>query len=112
MARKPKSKLVRDLYQDRLPLTDFKRLQRGGPEHMRRLKAKLTEEVAELRESDYLSIEEYADVIEVLKCLAFFHNVDWSDVEDALFHKQTTKGKFVEGILLVNIPDDEENPDA
>ena len=81
----------------------------GGRQHLRYLKAKLQEEVDELHASDYLSIEEYADVIEVLKCLAFFQNVNWNDVKQAIVDKRHSKGKFLDGILLLNTPQEIEN---
>ena len=76
MATKPqrkktrRKKLVRDRYQDLIPPDEWTRLPVGGKQHLRYLKAKLQEEVDELHASDYLSIEEYADIIEVLKCIA------------------------------------------
>lgn len=100
-----KKKLIRDFYQDRIPPTDWIRLPRGGKQHLRYLKAKLQEEVDELRASDYSSVEEYADVIEVLKCLCFFLNIDWNTVTQEVFNKQANKGKFLEGILLINTTD-------
>lgn len=100
-----KRKLIRDLYIETIPQEDWVRLRRGGKQHLRYLKAKLQEEVDELRQSDYKSVEEYADVIEVLKCLCFYINVDWREVEREVFRKQCSKGKFLEGILLINTPD-------
>ncbi len=99
-----KKKLIRDFYQDRIPPAEWERLPRGGKQHLRYLKAKLQEEVDELHASDYLDVEEYADIIEVLKCLAFFLNVDWNDVHQARIDKQASKGKFLDGILLLNTP--------
>jgi predicted house-cleaning noncanonical NTP pyrophosphatase (MazG superfamily) len=110
MAAKPqrkktrKKKLIRDFYQDRIPPDEWERLPKGGKQHLRYLKAKLQEEVDELHASDYLDIEEYADIIEVLKCLAFFLNVDWNDVHQARIDKVASKGKFLDGILLLNTP--------
>ena len=111
MAKQPrKTKLVRDRYQDIITPEDWIRLGSGSKRHLRELKRKLLEEIDELKASDYRDPEEYGDIIEVLKCLAFFHNVDWSDVEDACYRKMIRKGKFIEGIFLVNIrqPGDEE----
>ena len=98
-----KTKLIRDGYINIIPSKDWIRI--GRKRHMVELRRKLQEEVDELKDSDYLSIEEYADIIEVLKCLAFFHNVDWSDIEDCRYTKMLKYGKFMEGILLVNILD-------
>jgi len=100
-----KKKLIRDQYQSRITPDDWVRLPRGGKQHLRYLKAKLQEEIDELRASDYKSIEEYADVIEVLKCLCFFLDIDWKGVEQEVFNKQASKGKFLEGILLINTCD-------
>jgi predicted house-cleaning noncanonical NTP pyrophosphatase (MazG superfamily) len=108
--KKPrKKKLIRDQYQDRIPPDEWMRLPVGGKQHLRYLKAKLQEEVDELHASDYLSIEEYADIIEVLKCIAFFQNIDWNDVKQAIVDKRHSKGKFLDGILLLNTPKEKES---
>ena len=108
--KKPrKKKLIRDFYQDRIPPAEWTRLPRGGKQHLRYLKAKLQEEVDELHASDYLDVEEYADIIEVLKCLAFFLNIDWLDVRQAVIDKRHSKGKFLDGILLLNTPKEKES---
>lgn len=105
MARQRKRKLIRDMYQDRIPPEDWIRLKVNGRQHRRYLKAKLHEEVEELKQSDYLSIEEFADVVEVLKCLCWFNNICWNDVMQEVFNKQCRNGKFLEGILLINMKD-------
>ncbi len=99
-----RKKLIRDQYQDRIPPDEWVRLPVGGKQHLRYLKAKLQEEVDELHASDYLDIEEYADIIEVLKCLCFFLNIDWRDIQQAVIDKRHSKGKFLDGILLLNTP--------
>ncbi len=112
MPKQRKTKLIRDRYQDLIPNDgSWMRLPSGGKRHIRELKRKLMEEVDELRESAYLDAEEYADVIEVLKCLAFYHNVDWSDVEDGIYAKQAKYGKFLEGIFLTNVPEKKDEDD-
>ena len=108
--KKPrKKKLIRDQYQDRIPPDEWVRLPVGGKQHLRYLKAKLQEEVDELHASDYIDVEEYADIIEVLKCLAFFLNIDWRDVQQAVIDKRHSKGKFLDGILLLNTPKEKES---
>lgn len=102
-------KLIRDRYQDIIPPKEWVRLPIGGKQHMRYLKAKLQEEVDELHASDYIDVEEYADIIEVLKCIAFFQNIDWNDVKQAIIDKRHSKGKFLDGILLLNTPKEAEN---
>ena len=99
-----KKKLIRDFYQDRIPPDEWIRLPRGGKQHLRYLKAKLQEEVDELHASDYLDVEEYADVLEVLMCLCHYLNIDWLDVHQARVDKMASKGKFLDGILLLNTP--------
>lgn len=111
MTKQRKTKLVRDGYQDRIPPEEWIRLPSGGKRHLKKLKHKLDEEVDELKKSAYLSAEEYADIIEVLKCLAFYHNVDWADIEDCVFAKQAKYGKFLGGILLTNIPEKKDEDD-
>lgn len=92
-------KLIRDFYQDKIPPEEWYRA--TPSEYKRRLGQKLREEVKELADSGFKSTEEYADVLEVLKSLAFVHNIDWNDVEQARFDKQIKFGKFMDGIVLL-----------
>ena len=57
------------------------------------LKLKLTEEIDELIESDYKDKDEYADVIQVLKTLARYNNLEWSRIEVARKIKLKKKNK-------------------
>ena len=104
--RERKTVLVRDQVAERIPLASFERLVRT-PRHQVELRRKLREEVDKLAEGEYVRLEDYADVIEVLKCLAFFNNVDWRDVEDAIWHRMVTDGKYIDGILVTKAKLDE-----
>ena len=64
------------------------------------LKEKLTEEIQELIDSDYKDILEYADVIEVLKTLAYYNNIELSRIEVARKIKLYERGGFSNKILI------------
>ena len=108
MAKKPRTtRLVRDNTSEQIPLGSFKRLERGGKRHKQELRRRLRQTVDRLHETDYVDHEAYADVVEVMKCLAFCYNVDWLDVEDAVWHEMITKGKYIDGILQTKGVEDE-----
>ena len=65
------------------------------------LKAKLDEEMQELKDSDYKDIYEYADVLEVLHALAKYNKKKWQDIEIARKIKFKEKGGFSNKILKV-----------
>ena len=96
--RRPKKKLIRDRYIETIPKHEWYFAERK--EHIRLLKRKLHEEVDELKASGYKDIGEFADVLEVMKCLCHFLNIDWNDVEQARVDKLNSKGKFLDGVVL------------
>ena len=72
-----------------------------GVEYKELLRDKLQEELMELLESDYRSIEEYADVMEVLYTMAsYFGNLSIEDIESERLKKLETKGNFTAGVVL------------
>jgi len=72
-----------------------------GAEYEELLRDKLQEELIELLESDYKSIEEYADVMEVLYTMAnYFGILSIEDIESERLKKLETKGNFIAGVVL------------
>lgn len=65
------------------------------------LNRKLQEEVQEYFESG--SIEEMADVLEVLHGIAFHKGISWDEVESARIHKRDERGGFEKGIRLLEV---------
>jgi len=79
------------------PLTD-----RIPPENMQSaLDRKLQEEVKEYLESH--SVEEMADVLEVLHGIAFHAGIDWSRIEAERLRKKEERGGFEKGIRLIEV---------
>ena len=65
------------------------------------LDRKLQEEVKEFLESH--SVEEMADVLEVLHGIAFHAGIDWNQVEAERLRKRGERGGFEEGIRLIEV---------
>lgn len=96
-------KLVRDKIPDvirqagKLPVTDTL-----APEAMAAaLDRKLMEEVHEYLESS--SVEEMADILEVLHGIAFHKGISWEEVESARIRKRNERGGFEKGIRLLEV---------
>ena len=96
-------KLVRDKIPDiirqagKQPVADFM-----SHEAMRdALNRKLLEEVNEYLESS--SVEEMADVLEVLHGIAFYKGISWDTVEAARVHKRDERGGFEKGVRLLEV---------
>ena len=96
-------KLVRDKIpaiieaSGKIPVTD-----RISPEKMQdALDRKLREEVKEYLESH--SVEEMADVLEVLHGIAFHAGIDWNQVEAERLRKKEDRGGFEERIRLIEV---------
>ena len=62
---------------------------------------KLREEAEEYLESH--SVEEMADVLEVLHGIAFHLGIDWSRVEAERVRKKEERGGFEQGIRLIEV---------
>ena len=72
------------------------------PENMQSaLDRKLREEVGEYLESH--SVEEMADVLEVLHGIAFHNGIDWNQVEAERIRKREERGGFEERIQLIEV---------
>ena len=69
-------------------------------EYTKLLKEKLTEEINELIETDYKSITEYADVIQVLYTMAeHFSDITIPDIERERLEKLMKRGGFSGGLV-------------
>ena len=72
----------------------------GSGEHKALLLAKLHEELAELAQTDFQDYGEYADVLEVLRGIAFIHNKDWEACLDRMQIKFEGRGGFAGGVVM------------
>lgn len=94
------NKLVRDkipeyiVGQGRIPVTHIA----TEEEYWQKLKEKLTEEVNEFREDD--SMEEYADILEVVEAIADYKKFDMSEIQKIKDIKAEGRGKFKKRIIL------------
>ena len=73
-------------------------------EFKRRLEDKMSEELQEFREEP--SVEEAADIYEVLRCLCWLHNISMDSVIEAAAAKRSKRGSFTEGIVLETVAED------
>ena len=96
-------KLVRDripeviLSSGRLPVADFLPRQ----EMQSALDRKLKEEIQEYLDSH--SVEELADVLEVLHGIAFHLGVPWEEIEGERIRKREERGGFEKGVRLLRV---------
>ena len=96
-------KLVRDKIPDvirkagKLPITDIM----SQDDMTAALNRKLLEEAQEYIESG--SVEEMADVLEVLHGIAFHKGITWDEVESARIYKHEERGGFEKGIRLLEV---------
>ena len=67
------------------------------------LDRKLKEEVQEYLESK--SVEEMADILEVLHGIAFNKGIAWDEVESVRLRKRDERGGFEKGIRLLEVKD-------
>ena len=67
------------------------------------LDRKLQEETREYLESR--SVEEMADVLEVLHGIAFHKGIPWEEVESARLRKREERGGFEKGVRLLEVID-------
>ena len=65
------------------------------------LDRKLQEETAEFLDSH--SIEEMADILEVLRGIAFHQGIDWNQVESERIRKRRERGGFENRIRLIEV---------
>ena len=73
-------------------------------EYLIELEKKLDEEVAEFHESK--SIEELADILEVITALISAHGFKYRDVMQKKEEKGAARGGFFKGMYLVEVEDD------
>ena len=66
------------------------------------LRAKLSEEIGELQRTGYSDVGEFADVLEVLVCLAGEAGLSLSDILEARVRKADQKGSFEGGYFLIS----------
>lgn len=77
--------------------------------YIQELKVKLNEELNEYleTENDEDSIEELADVLEIIHSLSMIHGKSFNDVEVARQKKFIERGGFTEKIYLIEVEDNE-----
>ncbi|MBR6953998.1 MAG: nucleoside triphosphate pyrophosphohydrolase [Clostridia bacterium] len=97
------NKLVRDKIPDVIrqagkePVTDIL----SNESMAAALDRKLQEEVQEYLES--ASVEEMADILEVLHGIAYHRGISWDEVEAARIHKRDERGGFEKGVRLLEV---------
>jgi len=97
-------KLVRDLIPQIIESEGRKcehRKVRDRDEHMRQLRAKMSEETNEFFKNP--CVEEAADMLEVLYAFTSLHDIEFEDVLEAARVKHDERGGFMEGVILKNI---------
>lgn len=95
-----REKLVRDRLDCRI-LAEERRVETDPQRMEELLRRKLEEELAELRESGYADVSEFADVIEVLRALAALPGIAPGDIEDVRREKAQERGGFARGLVYV-----------
>ena len=93
-------KLIRSNYQFIIESEKWKKITPGSPEHFDLLEDKLSEEFAELKESEFESLEEYADLVEVIHSIAILKGIKWNDIMHEGEEKGINLGNFTDGIIL------------
>lgn len=101
------AKKYRKLVRDRIPAI----IEAGGKacvwetlpeaEYLRALDTKLEEELAEYQESK--SIEELADLLEVIRAVAAARGFSWEQLEQIRLEKRDARGGFEKKILLLEV---------
>lgn len=72
----------------------------GDEEYEKALEEKLKEEVNEYISDN--SVEELADILEVLDAILQFRNITWEDVMDAKKKKKEHRGGFDKRLFLID----------
>lgn len=94
------NKLVRD------KIPEYIRKKGGNPithiaddaEYWQKLKDKLLEEMEEFKKNE--SIEEFADLLEIIDAIAEYKKFDWAEIDRIKNKKVDEKGKFRDKIIL------------
>ncbi|MGF7186520.1 putative house-cleaning noncanonical NTP pyrophosphatase (MazG superfamily) [Desulfitispora alkaliphila] len=97
------NKLVRDKIPNIIINANKKPLTRiaSDQEYKKLLQEKLIEEVNEFIDSD--SVEELADILEVLKAISETKGLTWEEVEKIADDKRNERGGFKEKIILAEV---------
>jgi len=94
-------KLVRENIAKRILAEDATQISQASDntEFLMFLKLKLSEELDELRESNYSDVNEFADVLEVLETLAEQHGLSFSKILEAKHNKAQVEGDLKRGLI-------------
>jgi predicted house-cleaning noncanonical NTP pyrophosphatase (MazG superfamily) len=96
------AKLIRDGYAEILKPDDWRQIRSGSPEHFEFLEDKVLEELTELKESDFLDVSEYGDLLEVIQSMAELKGIPWNLVVASNVEKSVSRGRFIDGIILLD----------
>ncbi|MBP1896880.1 nucleoside triphosphate pyrophosphohydrolase [Paenibacillus lactis] len=103
------NKLVRDLIPQVIEATgkEFRTRILDEEEYKKELIIKLKEESEEYfaAESSKESLEELADMLEVIRALAVVHGATWEELEALREKKATARGGFQERVYLIDVDD-------
>ncbi|MFK4166212.1 hypothetical protein ACI2LM_08120 [Paenibacillus lautus] len=101
------NKLVRDLIPQVIESTgkEFRIRILDEEEYKKELIIKLKEESEEYftAESSKVSLEELADMLEVIRALAVVHGVTWEELEALREKKAEARGGFQERVYLIDV---------
>ncbi|WP_053363446.1 nucleoside triphosphate pyrophosphohydrolase [Bacillus sp. FJAT-27251] len=105
------NKLVRDLIPEVIEKTgkNFSTRILSNEEYITELKKKAFEELNEYVETESKedSVEELADLLEILHALAEYHGSSIEEVEEVRKKKVEKRGGFKEKVFLIEVEDDE-----
>lgn len=104
------NKLVRDNIPDEINSKEGKKAKYrilNEKEYIEELNKKIIEESNEFIEEN--SIEELADVMEVIESIMKFKNISWEQVKDIQESKRNEKGGFEDKIYLEYVEENENN---
>jgi predicted house-cleaning noncanonical NTP pyrophosphatase (MazG superfamily) len=97
--KRKKMKLIRDKYIEIISSEKLTKVS-SREQHSELLTRKLFEEINELWETGFHSLEEFADVLEVLMAIAKHKGVSLEAVEKIRLKKRDEKGGFEDGVIL------------
>jgi len=103
------NKLVRDKIPEIIKSSgkEYRTKQLNKGEYIKELRTKLHEEINEYIEADAdaQSLEELADVLEIIHSLAVVHDSNFETVEEIRKKKYLKRGGFQEKIFLIDVDD-------
>ena len=91
-------KLIRDKLDKVIPDNELEFV--SGTQYDEMLRDKLQEELAELIDTQYTDVDEFADVIEVLYALAELNNITKHEIQSKRIEKLYERGGFRKGLVL------------